>query len=405
MDSIKIKFSNQQGEELSARLEMPLDQHPHTFAIFAHCFTCGKDLKAIQNISRAMAREGIAVLRMDFTGLGESQGEFSDTNFTTNIQDLVAGAEYLKKNYEAPAILVGHSLGGAAVLFAAEKISSIKAVATIAAPADPEHVEHLLEEDLSEIEDKGKATVDIGGRAFTIKKHFLDDLEDRQLLTKVKHLRRALLVMHSPQDMIVEVDNARKIYEAALHPKSFISLDGADHLLSKAQDSLYVGNMIAHWAMRYLNVEEKESLKSEKQVVARIGKDGYTTDIKAGRHVLLADEPKSVGGDDFGPTPYALLAAALGSCTVMTLRMYADRKQWPLEAVTVHLEHNKRHAEDCGKTDDPDCRLDRIERVLEIEGPLSDEQLNRLVEIADRCPVHKTLHSGVEVKTVLRKGE
>lgn len=403
MNSKKITFNNAAGVQLSARLELPTDGQPLACAIFAHCFTCSKNLIAISNISRSLTTRGIAVFRFDFTGLGESEGDFADTNFSSNVGDLLAAAEYLQEHYEAPQVLIGHSLGGAAVLQTAEKLNGIKAVATIGAPADPMHVRKHFRGNLEEIEKSGVATVSIGGRPFKIKKQFVDDLENHQLETTISSLNKSLLILHSPQDEIVSIGNARMIYEAAKHPKSFISLDGADHLMSNKKDSLYVGEVIASWVSRYIDLTEKEELATEKQVVTRTGDEGYTTQIKAGKHTFLADEPTEIGGKDLGPTPYDLLIASLGACTGITLRMYANRKGWPLDEIKVHLTHSKIHAQDCEDCETREGKIDHIDRILELEGNLSADQQARLLEIADKCPVHRTLHSEVKIKTELKR--
>lgn len=402
MPSKKIEFQNTNGENLAARLELPVDQHPHTFAIFAHCFTCSKNIAAVRNISRALNQGGIAVLRFDFTGLGESEGDFADTNFSSNVEDLVAAAQYLEDNYQAPALLVGHSLGGAAVISAAAKMPSVKAVATIGAPFDPNHVSHLLSEGLEEIEEKGTASVNIGGRPFTVKKQFLEDIRESNLQEKLQQFRKAILIMHSPQDRTVSVDNAAKIYHAARHPKSYISLDGADHLLSQKMDSVYAGNMIAAWVSRYLELPKEEPLKAEKEVAVRLGDEGFTTEVMVRKHALTADEPESVGGNDFGPSPYELVSAGLGACTAMTLQMYARRKKWDLKEVTVHLEHYKDYAEDMANVENNQSKIDHFDRVVELEGNLDDDQKQRLLEIANKCPVHRTLHSDIKINTVLK---
>lgn len=403
MKSIKVQFKNKNGESLAARLELPLDAQPHNYAIFAHCFTCTKNLTAVRNISRALTQEGIAVLRFDFTGLGESEGDFADTNFSSNVEDLVAACDFLKNEYQAPSILVGHSLGGAAVLVAKQYVPEVKAIVTIGAPYDPSHVSHLLEEAIEEIKAKGKATVRLAGRPFTIKKQFLDDIEKIHSFGLIKNLGAALLVMHSPQDDTVGIDNATHIYKAAQHPRSFISLDGADHLLTQKEDSTYVGNTIAAWVRRYVDIPEAASLSTDHQVVTRTGEEGYTTEIVAGKHHLLGDEPSSVGGNDLGPTPYDFLAIALGTCTGMTLRMYANRKGWDLKEAKVHLQHSKIHANDCQDCETKEGKIDYIQRVIELEGNLDEEQRKRLLEIADRCPVHRTLHSEVKVETIHKK--
>jgi putative redox protein len=403
MKERNFTFKNTQGYSLSARIEWPANQQPHSYAIFAHCFTCGKSLNAARNISKALAGRGFAVLSFDFTGIGKSEGEFADTNFSANVNDLLAAADFLEKEFEGPALLVGHSLGGAAVLLAATQISSVKAVATIGAPADVEHVKHIFKERLPEIEARGIAQVDIGGSMFTVKKQFVDDLESHTLTKSLAELRKSLLILHSPQDDTVSVDNAALLYQAARHPKSFVSLDGGDHLLTNKNDSYYAGEVIATWAQRYIEIPDEspmERLESEHQTVAVVGDrdSGYTTLIKTGKHFITADEPEDIGGNDFGPTPYQLLISALATCTAMTLRMYANRKQMELAEIKVHVNHSKRHCEDCA-SDDPNSRIDHFERLIEIEGELSAEQRRRLLEIADKCPVHRTLEGSIAIQT------
>jgi putative redox protein len=402
MPSQKIYFKNTSTEQLAARLELPVNQQPVAYALFAHCFTCNKNLTAVRNISRSLNLNGIAVLRFDFTGLGESEGDFADTNFSSNVQDLVSAAKFLEENYQAPSLLVGHSLGGAAVIAAAEHLPSVKAVATIGAPFDPSHVSHLFAAGIEEIKEEGIANVQIGGRPFTVKKQFLEDIKEANLTTKLENFNRALLIMHSPQDMTVEVENAAKIYLAAKHPKSFVTLDGADHLLTNKEDSQYAGEVIGTWVKRYLDIQPKEILKPEKTVAVRLAGEGYTTEVMVRHHHLTADEPASVGGNDFGPGPYELVAAGLGACTVMTLKMYARRKKWDLQEVTVHLDHFKDYKEDAEATENPKSKIDYFQRVIDIKGDLDDEQRARLLEIADRCPVHRTLHSEVKIETKLK---
>jgi uncharacterized OsmC-like protein/esterase/lipase len=402
MKSTRIKFPNAEGQLLAARMDLPLDQQPRACAIFAHCFTCSKDLQAVKNISLALTQEGIAVFRFDFTGLGQSEGEFADTTFSSNVEDLVAAAEYMTREYDAPQLLVGHSLGGAAVLMAGLKIDSVKAVATIGAPAEPVHVSHLLESGKEELENTGESTISIGGRPFKVKIKFLEDLR-QYAKDHIGKLKKALLVMHSPQDQIVGIKNAELIYKEAMHPKSYISLDGADHLLSRKADAQYVGQVIATWAIRYLELAEPAQLETDRQVVVRTDGEGYFTEIKAGPHHLMADEPQSVGGTNLGPSPYGLLSASLGACTSMTLRMYADRKKWDLREVRVHLSHNKDYREDCENVESKKAKIDVFEREIELEGDLDEKQRQRLLEIADRCPVHRTLHGDVEVRTRLRE--
>lgn len=312
-------------------------------------------------------------------------------------------AAFLADQYDAPSLLIGHSLGGAAVLRAAHEIPSVKAVATIGAPDAPDHVQHLFSDQADAIAAEGLAEVKIADRPFTVKKQFLEDIRTHNLEPYIKRLDRALLVLHSPQDTIVGIENARNIYEAAMHPKSYISLDGADHLLTDKKDSRYVGSVIASWAERYLDFEERRALRSDKDIAARLGQaDAFTTEITVRKHGLTADEPPEVGGNDFGPSPYELLSAGLGACTAMTLRMYAKRKKWPLEEVIVHLEHSKNHAEDCLQPDQPDSKIDHFELTLELNGPLSEDQRARMLEIAKKCPVHRTLHDPVKIAAQLR---
>ena len=398
----KVTFQNKEGQTLVGRLELPTNQHPHNFAIFAHCFTCNKNLSAVRNIGRALTSKGFGVLRFDFTGLGESEGDFEDTNFSGNVADLIAASDYLSSNHKAPTLLVGHSLGGAAVIFAAADIPSVKAVATIGAPSNPSHVSHLLKSGLEEIEATGKAVFNLSGRDFTIKKQFLDDLETKSLPETMKNLQPAILVMHSPQDVTVGIKNAEEIYIAARHPKSFISLDGADHLLMNRKDSIYAGEVISGWAKRYVDIPEEAPLKTSLQVVASLdGKNGFTTAMKVGNHYMTADEPTSFGGNDYGPSPYELVSAGLSACTAMTIQMYAKRKEWPLENVEVHTSYGKSHAKDCADCESDNAKIDTFQREIKVTGNLDEKQLARILQIADKCPVHKTLHSETQVITKL----
>lgn len=394
-----IRFKNQNNHELSAQIEFPIHQNPKAYALFAHCFTCNKNLHAVRNISKALAQQGIAVMRFDFTGLGDSEGDFSDTNFSSNVQDLVSAAAALKERFEAPKLIIGHSLGGAAVIFAANLIPSIEAVATIGAPSSPEHVSHLFDDHLDQINANDQASVNIGGRSFTMKKQFLDDISSQNMQETLAQLKKPLVVFHSPQDRIVGIENAGTIYQHAIHPKSFISLDGADHLLTNEADSNYVGNVIAGWSNRYLNISKQESLKSTQQVGVQIGEDKYTTQVVAGKHALVADEPRSVGGLDYGPSPYDLLLASVGTCTAMTLKMYADHKKWKVTKIDVHLNHSKIHADDCETCENTGSKIDVIDRIIEVEGEIEEHQRQKLLEIADKCPVHRTLHNTIQINT------
>ncbi len=404
MNLQKIAFTNKEGQKLVGRLEFPADREPHNFALFAHCFTCTKNLSAVKNISKALTQNGFAVLRFDFTGLGESDGDFADTNFSGNVNDLIAASDFLKSNYQAPSLLIGHSLGGAAVIFAAAELSTVQAVATVGAPSNPKHVQHLFRSGLEEIKANGQAIINLSGRDFTIKKQFVDDLETKSLPETAKSLRKPLLVMHSPQDDTVGIKNAEEIYIAAHHPKSFVSLDGADHLLFNKRDSIYVGEVIAGWAQRYLQIEERipKTLRTKHQVVASLdADDGFTTQLKVGKHYLLADEPESFGGNDYGPSPYELVSAGLSACTVMTIQMYAKRKGWEVTNVEVHTSYSKSHAQDCENCEDDGTKIDTFQREIRFSGNLDEKQIQRLLQIADKCPVHKTLHTETQVITTL----
>lgn len=402
MRSIQLRFTNADGEQLAATLDMPIDGKPRAYALLAHGFTLTRKLKANVHINRALTTKGIAVLRFDFTGLADSGGDFADTTFSSNVDDIVAAARFLEEHYQAPSILIGHSLGGAAMLVAARRIPSAVAVSTIAAPCDPAHLRHLFADREEEIVEKGETEIVLGGRRFTITRRFLDDISDAETRSATEQLGKALLIFHSPADEVVDIAHAGRIYRAAKHPKSFISLDRADHLLSDERDARYVGSVIASWADKYLPLEEERLTTNGYQVVVRTGTEGYFTEVRAGRHALTSDEPVSSGGSGLGPGPYALLLASLGSCTGMTLRMYADRKGWPLEEVNVYLSHDRVHAEDCADCSDKGARIDHIERVIDVRGALDEKQRQRLLEIADRCPVHRTLHGKIEVRTTLK---
>ena len=407
----RITFVSADGESrLAARLDRPAGT-PRAYALFAHCFTCGKDVLAASRIADGLTRHGIAVLRFDFTGLGGSEGEFENTDFSSNVADIVAAADWMREEAGAPAILIGHSLGGAAVLAAADSIPEAVAVCTIAAPAEPAHVAHLLAEARPELEAKGEAEVRIAGRTFRIRKQFLKDIETQSLERRIRVLRRALLVCHGPRDEVVGIDNATRIFTAAKHPKSFVSLDDADHLLSRRQDAEYVAGVIAAWADRYVEEVQPEPEPAEPPAIAappdsvavwetRQGKFAQIVSV-GDRHRLLADEPIAYGGTDTGPGPYDFLLAGLGACTTMTVRMYADQKGLPLERVSAVLRHDKIHAADCVDCETRDGKVDLIQRQITFDGPLDDAQRRRLLEIADKCPVHRTLHSEVRIETTL----
>ena len=402
MPSDAFEFTNAGGERLAARLDRPTGK-PTAYALFAHCFTCGKDVRAARFISDRLTALGIAVLRFDFTGLGSSEGEFANTTFSSNVADLVAAADHLRERDKAPAILIGHSLGGAAVLAAAAHVPEARAVVTIAAPCDPEHVTGLFAEHIDTIRAEGEVEVALAGRPFRIRRAFLDDVAESKLTQAIADLKKALLVFHSPTDAIVGIENAARIYESARHPKSFVSLDGADHLLSRKNDGIYVANMIAAWAERYIEPAPAEETAPADGVVvvAETGGGRFQQSVAVGAHRFVADEPHSVGGLDSGPGPYDFLLAGLGACTSMTLRLYAERKKLPLERVTVELRHDKIHAADCEDCETREGKVDRIERTIALEGDLDAAARQRLLEIADKCPVHRTLESEVSIRTAL----
>ncbi len=407
MQSEKLYFTNSDGKRLAARLDMPLEQKPIGFALFAHCFTCTKNLNPVVNINRALTLQGLAVLRFDFTGLGESEGDFSQTDFSSNVSDLVSAAQFLAKTHEPPKLLIGHSLGGAAVIQAARKIESVRGVCTIAAPSELSGVLDFMDAAAVErLEKEGEALIDTGAKVFKIRKQFIESLRLENMNEAIKNLRKPLLIFHSPLDRVVSIDHAAKIFAAAKHPKSFVSLDRADHLLSKREDSLYAGQVLAAWATKYLEFSQKKftgSKPGDNRVTAYIGKTGFGTEIIANGHKLTADEPVEVGGENRGPSPYDLLTASLGACTAMTLRLYADRKKLPLEGVVVKLSHEKIHLNDCKDCEDPGSRIDYIEREIELQGDLSRSTRERMLEIADRCPVHRTLQSRSKIVSKLKE--
>ena len=404
MNQQKVSFLNKNGEKLVGRLDLPVDKHPHNFVIFAHCFTCSKDFSATRNVSRALAGEGFGVLRLDFTGLGDSEGDFSDTNFSTNVSDIISAAEFLSREHKAPTLLVGHSLGGAAVIFAGSEIESVQAVATIGAPSNPAHVQKQLAGSLKTIMEEGEAMVTLAGRDFKFKKQFVENLQSSACSGAAKDLRKALLIMHSPEDATVAIGNAEEIYHAARHPKSFVTLSGSEHLLIDKKNAAYVGKLIAGWSARYIKLPVEENISTTYDVVASLDDDeGYTTQLKLGSHYLKADEPEKVGGNNYGPTPYELLAGSLSACTAMTIQMYARRKGWKVDNVEVHTSYSREYARDCQTCDESSAKIDTFVRDIKLESSLDETQVRRILEIADKCPVHKTLNSEVQIITNLRE--
>lgn len=401
MTTERITFPGHSGDTLSARLDLPDGPHLAT-ALFAHCFTCSKDIPAARRIAARLASMGIAVLRFDFTGLGHSKGEFANTTFTSNVEDLHAAAAYLAGRGMAPAMLIGHSLGGAAVLRAAGEMEGIKAVVTIGAPFDPEHVTHNFSDALENIAADGKAEVDLGGRPFTIGKAFVEDVKAQALAPAIKSLKAALLVMHAPRDSVVGIANATNIFTAARHPKSFVTLDDADHLITRAEDAEYAAEVIAAWVGRYLKLTPPAPPIGAPEGIVRVSEAdaaGFLQDVQAGPHHLVSDEPLAYGGTNRGPSPYGLLAAGLGACTSMTLRMYARRKGWPMQHVSVDVSHDKVHAQDASTP--TTANIDLFRRRITVTGDLNAEQRRKLLEIADKCPVHKTLEASSRVETEL----
>ncbi|WP_027550314.1 bifunctional alpha/beta hydrolase/OsmC family protein [Bradyrhizobium sp. Cp5.3] len=403
MATERFQFQGEGGHQLAAALELP-DGEPAAYALFAHCFTCGKDTLAAKRISVSLAAKGIAVLRFDFTGLGSSEGDFANSTFSSNVADLVHAADHLRETRKAPSMLIGHSLGGAAILAAAGKIPEAKAVATIAAPSDPAHVTGLFKDHVDAIRAQGEVEVSLAGRPFRIKREFLDDIVEQELMKDITGLHKALLVMHSPVDDTVGIDNATKIFISAKHPKSFVSLDHADHLLTKPADALYTADVITAWASRYIDTAKPakamDLAEAPRQVVVQeTRKSKFNQTISVGPHRLVADEPVAAGGEDAGPGPYDFLLAGLGACTSMTMRLYADRKSLPLDRVTVTLKHSKIYAKDCAECETRDGMLDQIDRVIAMEGTLDVEQRKKLMEIADKCPVHRTLTSEIRIVT------
>jgi uncharacterized OsmC-like protein/fermentation-respiration switch protein FrsA (DUF1100 family) len=403
MPTERFQFTGEGGHQLAAALDLP-EHEPLAYALFAHCFTCGKDVLAAKRIATALAAKGIAVLRFDFTGIGSSEGDFANSTFSSNVADLVRAANHLRETRKAPTILIGHSLGGAAILASAGQIAEAKAVVTIAAPSDPTHVTNLFKEQIEDIRKQGKVEVSLAGRPFTITREFIDDIAEHGLMARVTTMRKAILVMHAPTDDTVSIDNATRIFLSAKHPKSFVSLAGADHLLSQRRDSTYVADVIAAWASRYIEPAAPEKPvdlpEAPRNVVVRETRNSkFQQTVSVGPHLLLADEPVAAGGEDSGPGPYDFLLAALGACKSMTMRLYADRKSLPLERATVTLHHSKIHAQDCAECETREGMLDQIDVAIGLEGALDAEQKKRILEIADKCPVHRTLTSEIRIVT------
>lgn len=398
---MRFDFQSKAGETLAGRLELPAGT-PRAFALFAHCFTCSKDVVAAQVISRELAQRGIAVLRFDFTGLGNSQGDFSNTNFSSNVNDLVSACLHLEKEFRPVEVLIGHSLGGAAVLQAATQLKAVAAVVTIGAPSDPGHIEQVLQKDLDTIREDGKAQVTLVGRSFTIKKQLLDDISETKLLQGVKTFRKALLVMHAPLDNIVSIDHAATLFLAAKHPKSFVTLDNADHLLTRENDGRYAAAVIAAWVDRYISRSLPAKKEGEEGVVTVRSRAAarFTQDIITADHHVVADEPLSAKGDNLGMNPYEYLLAGLGACTSMTLKMYAAHKDIPLQGVEVKLKHEKIHAEHCEQCESGNGKIDTISKTITLYGSLTDQQKKRLYQIAEKCPVNRTLKSDIHMETI-----
>ncbi|MEM7300541.1 MAG: bifunctional alpha/beta hydrolase/OsmC family protein [Pseudomonadota bacterium] len=402
MPTERINFPGHNGDTLAARLDLPEGPHLAT-ALFAHCFTCSKDIPAARRIAARLAAQGIAVLRFDFTGLGHSEGEFANTSFTSNVDDLLAAANYLGKRNMVPTMLIGHSLGGAAVLKAAEGLDGIKAVVTLGAPFDPSHVTHHFSDAIPVIIEQGSAEVSLGGRPFRVGKAFVEDVQQGQLSVAIGKMKAALLVLHAPLDATVSVDNATQIFMAAKHPKSFVTLDDADHLITRPADAEYAADVIASWSTRYLDLNPPVPQIGAPEGAVRSSEadpQGFLQDIMQGSHYhTWADEPVAYGGTNRGPTPYGLVSAGLAACTSMTIRMYARRKKWPLDHVAVDVSHEKVHAQDAEA--DAKNRIDQWSRSISLKGDLDETQRQRLLEIADKCPVHRTLERSSVVNTSL----
>jgi uncharacterized OsmC-like protein/pimeloyl-ACP methyl ester carboxylesterase len=404
MESQKIEIINEKGYKLQAYLELPPNQKPGHYAIFAHCFTCNSNFSAVRNISRALNAHGFAVVRFDFTGLGKSEGTFAESHFSANVSDLICVHQYMKTHFAAPELLVGHSLGGAAVIVAAAQLDEVKAIATIGAPSRVDHVKTHFVYPENNITESGELEVNIGGRPFLINKEFLDEMQKTDLHAVVAGLHKPILILHSPSDQIVGIENAQELYRSANHPKSFISLDNADHLLNEKADSAYVGNVISIWVDRYVPKKENLMLDTNgEQVVGHLDlmEDKFTTVLQTANHAFIADEPTASGGNDYGPSPYDYLSAALTACTTMTLKLYAERKSWDLKEVFVYITYSPKHIDDMLTDNNSSGHLDHFSKKLRLIGNLDDSQKERLREIAAKCPVHQTLSSPVTIETTI----
>ncbi len=394
MPTGRLEITNTRGEKLAARYELPMHGRARSFALVAHCFTCSKDFNALRAIATAMTHVGIGVVRVDFTGLGQSEGKFAETTFSTNVDDLVQAAKTIEDELGPVELLAGHSLGGAAAIMAASKLDGVKAVATIGAPSEPVHVRKQFKGGaITDIQKEGEAVVEIAGRPFTVRQEFLDDIKSTRLRQVLGELRKPLLVLHAPRDEVVSIDHAARIFKAARHPRSFVSLDGADHMLNDRTQAKYVGQLIASWARRYVDVESIDEWRANPETgsVSACTEEELRTEVIAGGFHLVADERPDRGGTDEAPRPHDYLSAGLAACMSMTARMYADRKEWPLESITVDADYE-------AADDDP---IHRFHCRVRIEGELTQEQRRRILQIASRCPVHRTLEAGAEVEAEL----
>lgn len=395
--SNRFTFTNALGHQLAAIIDLPILPVKY-YALYAHCFTCGKDILIAARIAKSLAAKGIAVMRFDFTGIGSSEGEFTESTFSNNTIDILSAADYLRENFQAPTLLMGHSLGGTAILNAAENIPESTAIVTIGSPASPDHVLGHFESAVAELDSKHAVDIEIAGKQLTITKQFVDDLYNQSLEQKINQLRKALLIFHSPIDDIVSISEATKIFVAAKHPKSFVSLDKADHLVTDKNDIEYIAETILAWTSRYVDAEisENQKIKHGEVWVGEANKK-FLREVASDDHEWFSDEPTKVGGDNLGPDPYEQLLSSLGTCTSMTLRMYANHKQWDVEDIQVRLKHSRQHDQDCNKPNEKSCKIELIEKFITIKGNLNKEQLDRLIQVADRCPVHKTLLGDIKI--------